>query len=182
LIPIRMQTRACTDQQRIKLFLNQARTGFLGLSSRDVPYVIPLNFLWWKDAIYFHGAAEGRKVTFIHDNPQACFTVSEEYGTITDPVPANTDTSYMSIIIYGSVEWVTDLIEATEAMQGMLDKYVPGYYDKPLERSHLERYVSSMGSKTAVFKLVSTSISAKEKEMDSSHMFYQGRTIHTDRA
>lgn len=182
LFPIRMQKRACTDTERIQRFLKQSRTGFLGLSSKDVPYVVPLNFLWWNDAVYFHGAAEGKKVTFIEHNPQACFTISEEYGTISDPVPANTDTAYMSVIIHGTVIRISDLTEATEAMQGMLDKYVPDYYDQPLKKSHLERYVSSMGSKTAVFKLSSTSVSAKEKEIDPAHMFYKGRTIQTDRA
>jgi nitroimidazol reductase NimA-like FMN-containing flavoprotein (pyridoxamine 5'-phosphate oxidase superfamily) len=85
----------------------------------------------------------------------------------------------MSVIIYGSVVMVPDLCEATEVMQGMLDKYVPGYYNKPLERSHLEKHVSSMGSKTAVFKLISSSVSAKENEIKPAHMFYPGRTLHT---
>jgi len=182
MFPIRMQKRACTDTQKIQQFLKQARTGFLGLSSGDIPYVVPLNFLWWQDAVYFHGAAEGRKISFIAHNPHACFTVSEDYGTLTDPVPAHTDTSYMSVIIDGSVTKVTDGTEAVEAMQGMLDKYVPGYYDKPLERTHLERYVSSMGSKTAVFKLAAASVSAKENEGDSTRMFYPGRSIDTDQS
>lgn len=179
MFPIRMQKRACTDTERINRFLEQANTGFLGLSLKDIPYVVPLNFLWWREAIYFHGAAEGRKISFIQQNPHACFTISEEYGTISDPVPAHTDTAYMSVIIYGSVVMVPDLCEATEAMQGMLDKYVPGYYNKPLERSHLEKHVSSMGSKTAVFKLISSSVSAKENEIKPAHMFYPGRTLHT---
>ncbi|MFC5446763.1 pyridoxamine 5'-phosphate oxidase family protein [Paenibacillus aestuarii] len=179
MFPIRMQKRACTDTATIQHFLDQARTGFLGLSSDDHPYVVPLNFVWKDEAIYFHGAAGGRKIEVIQMNPQACFTVSEEYGTITDPVPANTDTAYMSVMIFGTVERVSDITEATAAMQGMLNKYVPGYYDKPLAQSHLERYVSSMGSKTAVFKLVASSLSAKEREVEAGHMFYPGRSIHS---
>src|SRR4029077_2238426 len=113
---------------------------------------------------------------------RVCFTISEEFGTIADPVPANTDTAYMSVVIQGSVEIVSDLSEATEAMKGMLDKYVPGYYDKPLERSHVERYVSSMGSKTAVFKMLAFSVSAKENEPAPEKMYYSGRSVHSDRA
>jgi len=180
MFPIRLQKRACTDTANIQSFLDQARTGFLGLSANDLPYVVPLNFVWKDEAIYFHGASEGRKIEVIQHNPQACFTVSEEYGTITDPVPANTDTAYMSVMIFGKVERVTDMVEATAAMQGMLNKYVPGYYDKPLQQSHLERYVSSMGSKTSVFKLVADSLSAKEREVDAGHMFYPGKSIHSE--
>ncbi|SFE49016.1 hypothetical protein SAMN05216378_3301 [Paenibacillus catalpae] len=180
MFPIRLQKRACTDTGKIQSFLEQARTGFLGLASDNVPYVVPLNFVWKDDAIYFHGASEGRKIDMIADNPEACFTVSEEYGTIADPTPAHVDTAYMSAVIYGTIMKVTDWDEATAAMQVMLNKYVPGYFDRPLAKSHLERYVSSMGSKTSVFKLISSSITAKESEVNPSKMFGNGRTARDD--
>jgi len=148
MFPIRNEKRTCTDTGKIQHFLEHAQTGFLGLSSEDVPYVIPLNFVWLNDAIYFHGAEEGRKVTYIENNPLACFTVSENYGTITSPIPAKTDTAYMSVVIEGSLVRLTEINEATQAMQVMLDKYVPGYYDRPLGQPHLEGYVSLLGSKT----------------------------------
>ncbi|MBP3964570.1 pyridoxamine 5'-phosphate oxidase family protein [Paenibacillus lignilyticus] len=180
--PMRNQNRSCTDTNQIQSFLEQARTGFLGLSAGDVPYVIPLNYVWVNNAIYFHGAEEGRKITYIAQNPQACFTVCENYGTITSPVPADTDTAYMSVIIEGALLPVTDINEAMEAMQVMLDKYVPGYYDRPLGRVHLERYISSLGSKTAIYKLPADSLSAKEQAAPLERMFYDGKTVHHDRA
>lgn len=182
MFPIRNQKRNCTDTDKIQHFLENAQTGFLGLSSEDIPYVIPLNFVWLNQSIYFHGAEEGRKVTYIENNPLACFTVSENYGTITSPIPAKTDTAYMSVIIEGPLLRVTDINEATEAMQIMLNKYVPGYYDRPLGKNHMERYVSPLGSKTFIYKLSASSLSAKEKEVNLDRMFYEGRTIHTDLA
>lgn len=173
--------RNCTDTHKIQHFLQTAQTGFLGLSSEDVPYVIPLNFVWLNDAIYFHGSEEGRKGAYIGRNPQACFTVSESYGTITSPIPALTDTAYMSVIIEGALQSVTDINEATAAMQVMLSKYVPGYYDRSLAKSHLQRYISPSGSKTLIYKLPATSVTAKEKEVIPDRMFYEGRTILTDK-
>ncbi|WP_201007516.1 pyridoxamine 5'-phosphate oxidase family protein [Paenibacillus glycanilyticus] len=178
---LRNQKRNCTDQNKIKSFLEHAQIGFLGLSFEDTPYVIPLNFVWFNNAIYFHGAEKGRKVTYIERNSRACFTVSEDYGTITSAIPAGTDTAYMSVIIEGSLIHLTNIIEATEAMQVMLDKYVPGFYNRPLSQSHLERYVSSLNSKTAIYKLTAVSLTAKEKEAIPDRMFYEGRTIHSDR-
>lgn len=87
----------------------------------------------------------------------------------------------MSVIIEGNLERVTDLDEATAAMQVMLDKYVPGYYDKPLGRTHLDRYVSPLGSKTAIYKLSAVSLTAKEKAEIPDRMFYEGRTVQNDR-
>lgn len=182
IFPLRNVKRSSTDDDKIQDFLQRAKIGFLGLSSDDVPYVIPLNFSFLNNAIYFHGAEEGRKITYIEQNSRACFTISENYGTITSPVPAKTDTAFMSIIIEGNLERVTDLDEATAAMQVMLDKYVPGYYDKPLGRTHLDRYVSPLGSKTAIFKLSAASLTAKEKAEIPDRMFYEGRTVKNDLA
>lgn len=161
---VRLQKRECTDERKIDAFLEQAETGFLGLSDDGKPYVVPLNFVWLKErgAFYFHGAEEGRKMRVMGQNNEACLTISESYGTIPDPVPAKTDTAYMSVMAFGHLEPVPDLDEATEAMQAMLNKYAPGYYDSPLAKSHVERYRSSMGSKTAVFKMVAVFRTAKE--------------------
>jgi len=175
--PIRYAKRECTDQEKINYFLNQAKTGFLGLSVNDQPYIIPLNFVWWEGNIYFHGAAEGRKIEMMQANNNVCFTVSEEYGSMVSPIPAHTDTAYMSTILFGKAELVTDLDEATESMQKMLDKYVPGFYDTPLSKSHVDKYRSSMGSRTAIYKIIVSDLTAKENELNEKIQFYPGRKV-----
>ncbi|MBW7474356.1 pyridoxamine 5'-phosphate oxidase family protein [Paenibacillus oenotherae] len=180
MFPIRLQKRACTDDFKINHFLIHAQTGFLGLSDGGLPYVVPLNFIWWNETVYFHGATEGRKMSILEQNAQCCFTISEEYGSMTSPVPAHTDTAYMSVMLFGSVELVTGLDEATAAMQQMLDKYVPGYYDTPLTKTHIDRHRSSLGSRTAVLKLKPTSLSAKENERKEERMYYPGKKIGDD--
>lgn len=182
MFPVRLQKRACTDESKINEFLAMARIGFLGLTDGDSPYVVPLNYVWLKGKVYFHGASEGRKMAILEQNAKCCFTVSEEYGSITSPVPAHTDTAYMSVMLFGAVELVTDLDEATAAMQHMLDKYVPGYYDAPLAKSHLDKYRSSLGSRTAVMRMKPDSISAKENERQENQMYFPGRKIGQDRS
>ncbi|WP_207952311.1 pyridoxamine 5'-phosphate oxidase family protein [Paenibacillus turpanensis] len=180
MMPMRKMTRECTDRELIERFLQDAKTGFLGLADEGVPYVIPLNYVWMDNSIYFHGADEGRKIQMMRRNPRACFTVSEEYGTIADPVPAETDTAYMSVILFGRAEAVTDLEEATRAMQQLLEKYVPGYYNHPLAASHVDKYRSSMGSRTAVYKITDVTVSAKRNEMVDEKKFVPGRNIRHD--
>lgn len=177
---MRMFKRSIRDEEKINLFLSEAQTGYLGLSSKDMPYIVPLNFVWYEGNVYFHGASEGRKTDIIEDNPNATFVVSANYGTITDQVPANTDTAYLSVMLFGKVEFVNDLDEATKAMQQLLNKYVPGYYPSALPKSHVERYRSSLGSKTKVFKMVITDLTAKENRMIEEKMFYKGREQKMD--
>mgnify|MGYP007126056255 CR=1 FL=1 len=65
-------------------------------------------------------------------------------------------------------------------MQAMLDKYVPGYYDKSLLQSHVEKYRSSLGSHTAVFRLIPSVRTAKENQLNPQLSFYPGRNIKMD--
>jgi len=168
------------DEEKITVCLNETETGYLGLVDGELPYVVPLNFAYHNGAIYYHGASEGRKMRIIQHNSNATFTVSQQFGTITNPVPAKTDTAYMSVMVFGTVEIVNDLDEATEALQQILNKYVPNYYSQPLSKNHVKSYVSSLGSKTAVCKITPSSITAKENELISSKAFYPGRKAEMD--
>ncbi|RJX41171.1 pyridoxamine 5'-phosphate oxidase family protein [Paenibacillus pinisoli] len=167
---VRLAKRECKDEEKIERFLQEAQTGFLGLTDGIVPYVVPLNYVWMKErgAFYFHGAEEGRKMELMAQKKEACLTLSESFGTIPNPIPAKTDTAYMSVMAFGEMELVPDLAEATEAMQALLDKYVPGYYQSPLAASHVERYRSSIGSRTFIFKLVVRERTAKENAQRQS--------------
>lgn len=177
---IRVKQRACIEDNQIKRFLEDAQTVFLGLVDEHTPYVIPLNYVFKDGYFYFHGANEGRKINIIKNNPNACMTVCETYGTMVDPIPAETDTAYMSVVANGQVEVVTDLNEATAAMQAMLDKYVPNYYLTRLSKTHIEKYQSSLGSKTLVLKVKPIKLTAKEHKLNEQMQYYPGRMVTQD--
>ncbi|GAA4706329.1 pyridoxamine 5'-phosphate oxidase family protein [Brevibacillus fulvus] len=180
MMPIRLTQRTCTDPQRIETFLQTARVGHLGLIDKNGPYVVPLNFVWWKESIYFHGADSGRKAAILARQPDVCFSVCEEYGTVADPVPAHTDTAYMSVIIFGTASLVTDVSEKRDALQQLLDKHVPGYFSSPLAASHVEKYRSSRNSPAVVYRIKPTELTAKENAADTASLFYPGRTAAAD--
>ncbi|WP_075980643.1 pyridoxamine 5'-phosphate oxidase family protein [Bacillus massilinigeriensis] len=177
---MRQQDLEWNVQTEIEDFLSKAKTGYLGLSDENQPYVVPLNFIWTNSTIYFHGAAKGRKMDLIQNNNHACFTVSEDLGTMSNPIPAKTDTAYKSVMVFGKVEIVKNLEEATKAMQLLLDKYVPGYYQQPLSKTHVEKYRSSLGSRTCVLKINIERLTAKKNDLDTATIFYPGKTVQKD--
>lgn len=95
-------------------------------------------------------------------------------------MPALTDTAYMSVILFGSVERVEDPEEMRDALQAMLDKYVPGYYDRPLPVSHVVKYRSSMGSAAAVFRIRPDRLTAKANPLSEAKRFSPGRAHKMD--
>jgi uncharacterized protein len=177
---MRRDMLGCKDEQKINRFLQEALTGFLGLADGGEPYVVPLNFVWWNGCVYVHGAEEGRKIDIIQRNPRVCFTVSEHIGTMVHPVPAKTSTAYMSVMLFGKAEIVSDLDEATDALRQLLGKYVPGYFHRPLSQQHVASYRSPMGSAAVVIKIIPDLITAKEKPLEEDRRFYKGRTVRDD--
>lgn len=157
--------------------MKRTRIGYLGLADGNAPYVVPLNYVWMDGKLYFHGAGDGRRNRVMSENSEVCFTVCEEYGTIADPVPAKTDTAYMSVMLFGQAEPIADLDEATGVLQEMLNKYVPGYYNRPLSKQHVDKYRSAVfGGPVQVCRLVPRHITAKESPVMEGEMFRTGAT------
>jgi uncharacterized protein len=177
---IRRPDKEVTDPARIDLFLKTATLGFLGLADEEGTYVVPMNFVWMNGFLYFHGSEAGRKNEALRRGGTVCFTAAREDGIIANPIPAKTSTAYFSVMVFGTVREVTELSEATQVLEAMLDKYVPGYFSEPLSHTHVEKYRSSLGSKTVVYRLTPARITAKEGIASPMQLFYPGRKQQDD--
>ncbi|EGW40768.1 pyridoxamine 5'-phosphate oxidase family protein [Desulfosporosinus sp. OT] len=163
--------RNCTDQKKIETFLEQARTGVLGMASGIFPYTVPVNYVWHNGSVYFHGMGSGKKEKILSQNPLVCFTIYKEQGTVTDPVPCHADTAYLSVMIFGKAEKVTDPEEATVALQKVVDKFMPNYYCRPLSCTVFEKYRSAMdGNAVLVYRITPQEMTAKENLVESGEL------------
>jgi nitroimidazol reductase NimA-like FMN-containing flavoprotein (pyridoxamine 5'-phosphate oxidase superfamily) len=114
----------------------------------------------------------GKKETILSSEPSVCFTVYEEYGTVTDPMPCHADTSYMSVMLFGKVKKVVDFDEAALVLQDLVEKYTPGYYKHPLTPKLIEKYRSSFdGNAVSIYRLTPKNVTAKENQSDEDKLF-----------
>lgn len=172
---MRRTLKEVKDENKMNDLLSRAKVGYLGLNDDEGTYVVPLNFVWKDKKIYFHGSEQGRKADAIHTSNRVCFTVSEDNGTIAKPEPANIGTAYTSVMVFGKLRLVDSLEEATSALQVMLDKFVPGYFERELLQKYVDSYRSSLGSKTIVYCLEPDQLTAKEAATDEDQLFFLGR-------
>lgn len=164
--------RKCIDKGNIEKFLLRARTGILGMVNGIFPYAVPVNYIWHNGSVYIHGMGSGKKENILSQEPLVCFTIYEEYGTVTDPMPCHADTAYMSVMIFGQAEKVTDSKEATVILQKLLDKYMPKYYSQPLTSTLIEKYRSSLdGNEVSVYRIAVQEMTAKENCVDPKKLF-----------
>ncbi len=161
---IRLKKRECTDQAKIQELLATARIGIVAMSAQEYPYAVPVNFVWFRDAVYFHGAGSGKKHDLLSGGAKVCFTAYVEFGTFGEDSPCHVDTSYRSVMIFGRAEKLTDFAGASEAVTALMEKYTPGKFKNTITPRLIEKYRSTVDQeRVAVFRIVPEHITAKEK-------------------
>ncbi|MDD1753439.1 MAG: pyridoxamine 5'-phosphate oxidase family protein [Methanotrichaceae archaeon] len=116
------------SQEECAVLLSKSRYGRLGLSMDDVPYVIPISFVYFKDKIYLHSRGKGKKVEFAIKNPNVCFQID-----FLD------NDCWSSVVAYGNVK----LSDSPESKQRMFDAFIQkgmgGHGGKKFQREELEK-------------------------------------------
>lgn len=139
----------------IKELLLQAPVGYMALARDNRPYVVPLNYVFSDEVIYFHCAPAGRKTDYIKVNPRACFHVSAIGELIKSDEPCSHNYSYHSVIVEGVVEEVC----GNEAKEVALRKIVSKYAGQGMAKAPMPaKRIDSVG----VYRLIPDSISAKK--------------------
>jgi nitroimidazol reductase NimA-like FMN-containing flavoprotein (pyridoxamine 5'-phosphate oxidase superfamily) len=106
-----------------KSFLADAQVGRLAMSKDDEPYVIPVNFVYFKEKIYFHCAIEGQKIGYLAKNSQVCFEVDEFLGMRKGRTPCTSTVKYRSVIAFGKAAFIEDVNVKKEVLMSLVKKY-----------------------------------------------------------
>ncbi len=153
--PMRRKDRAMPDAAAWRL-LEKGEYGFLAtVGAEGLPYGVPLSYVLLEGAVYFHCAPDGRKI----DNIGFCRNVSFTVVGDTKPVYAkNFTTCYASVMIFGTVDAVTNGDEKFRSLYALAEKYLPEHLDKA------ERDIRASFARTAVYRLDIEAISGKAKQ------------------
>lgn len=139
---MRRQDRIMADE-KIHSLLKAGSYGLLSMVSLNgYGYGVPLNYVYYQDAIYFHCATEGSKVDNIKANNKVSFCI---VGAA-EPVPAKFTTRYQSVIAFGKASEVTGG-EKEAAFTALVEKYCYDNLEEALEK------VRTSFEKTAIYKL-----------------------------
>ncbi|QJC51384.1 pyridoxamine 5'-phosphate oxidase family protein [Paenibacillus albicereus] len=155
------------DHAELEAFLQEMSFGFLAAVRPDgTPGITPLNFVYWKGKVYFHGSRAGEKIKSVKAGGQVSFCVAREYALIPsyfkDPELACPATAFFkSVLLRGTTSLVEDLEEKADALQAMMAKLQPEGGHEPI-RADDERYRGNLKG-VAVIRLTVEEISAKFK-------------------
>jgi len=95
----------------------------LAVNSDGQPYIVPVNFGYRDNALYFHSAKEGRKIEALKQNPRVCFEVESKSEVLHSRTACGFGTRYRSIIGYGVASILESVEEKKHALSVMMEKY-----------------------------------------------------------
>ncbi len=130
--------REIKDQKEIETIIEKAEVCRIGLSDGNIPYIVPMDFGYKDNCLYFHCAKEGKKIDIIKRNNSTCFEMDIDH-TFLKPEggPCGWDANYQSVIGFGEAFIVENFEEKSEAMNIITQHYGGDYY--PFSKDELER-------------------------------------------
>ncbi|MDU4960263.1 MAG: pyridoxamine 5'-phosphate oxidase family protein [Sporomusaceae bacterium] len=141
---MRRKPKQMSDEDTVKVLLAAAYGTLASVDSAGQPYAVPLNYAYADGAIYFHSARQGHKLDTIRACPQVCFS-AVSYQRL---LPANFDTEYDSVTVFGRAEEVSDEAEKQQALLLLIEKYSGEFREQGLA------YIQRAAAQTGVVKLI----------------------------
>lgn len=128
-------------------------SGVLALSGKDnLPYTVPLNYIYINNKIYFHCALEGHKLDLIAQNPYTSFCIIDQDKII----PQKFTSYYRSINIQGTIKSIIDENKKRAILQDFLKKFSPKFFAEGI--IEINKYIT----KTCILELTIDTLNGKE--------------------
>lgn len=128
-IPINQPTRQdrSKDDIWIKEYLKRMPFGMLATEHDGQPFIKPTLFVYdeVEHAIFIHGALAGRMRTNLETNPRVSFCIAEMGRLLPAGTAMEVGMEYVSVVVFGRAELLTDASQARRGLQLLLDRFFP---------------------------------------------------------
>ena len=123
---MRRKQQEIADKTDIENLLKNIRVGRLATIGEDgFPYITPLNYVYYSDAIYFHCALKGQKLDNIRLNDKVGFEIDIPIAYLdtafdTTMPPCEVGQFYQSVVIRGRAEIIVKMDEKVAALNALM--------------------------------------------------------------
>jgi len=124
-----MRHRILSDRSEMESIIRKCQVCHIAMVDPEgLPYILPFNFGYEKNIIYFHSAREGKKIRILTKNPNVCVEFSTDYMLRfqNERVGCSYTMKYRSVLAYGKVEFIEDLEQKTNLMNIVMRNYTSG--------------------------------------------------------
>jgi len=112
-----------TDKKIIEEILTKSELCRVAILDDEFPYIVPFNYGYRDNALYFHSATKGKKIDLIRKNNKVCFEITYSSEITKGENACDWATKYRSVIGYGTIEIISDLQEMEKGLDVLLEHY-----------------------------------------------------------
>jgi nitroimidazol reductase NimA-like FMN-containing flavoprotein (pyridoxamine 5'-phosphate oxidase superfamily) len=128
---MRRKDREIVDRKGMESVIRKASVCHLAMCDGGSPYVVPLCFGYEDGTLYFHSAAEGRKLEVLRRNDRVCFEISVDHEIMILGDPCHWDMRYRCVIGFGRASFIEDQDEKHRALDAIVAQYTAGSFTYP---------------------------------------------------
>ncbi len=112
-----------TDPASIEEILSKSEVCRIAMIDNGRPYIVPMNYGYRKNAIYFHSSPLGKKIEILKASNRVCFEIELSSQIIRGEKPCDWGAKFRSVIGYGTIEFITDFNMKKEALDIIMSHY-----------------------------------------------------------
>jgi nitroimidazol reductase NimA-like FMN-containing flavoprotein (pyridoxamine 5'-phosphate oxidase superfamily) len=150
---MRRKDKEIKDKKIIEQLLSGSDICRIAMIDGNRPYVVPLNYGYDGNALYFHSASSGKKIDILKQNSRVCFEIEYYNEIIRDEIPCEWTTKYRSLIGYGTVEFITVHEEKKKGLD-----LIMAHYGKTGANAYKDNHIENI----LILKLTIEEISGKQ--------------------
>jgi len=128
---MRKKEKEIADINEIERIIEKAICCRIGLVDNGEPYVVPVSFGYERNALYFHGASEGRKFELIKKNNRLCFEIDTDVEVVKSEKPCSWTMKYRSVIGVGRAYILESDEEKCHGLSLIMRQYTGGDFSFP---------------------------------------------------
>ena len=113
---MRRNDKEIVNYREIEEIMRQAIICRISLVDGDCPYIVPVNFVVKGNYLYFHSAAEGKKMEILRKNKNVCFEMGINIEIVKGKSPCVWGMKYLSVIGFGRAFFIDNSEEKKKAL------------------------------------------------------------------
>jgi nitroimidazol reductase NimA-like FMN-containing flavoprotein (pyridoxamine 5'-phosphate oxidase superfamily) len=165
----RIPERGVYNREVIDRILDEAIVCQVGIIQVGQPVIIPMAYARLGDSIYVHGSKASRLLCALASGAPTCISVTLVDGLVLARSAFHHSMNYRSVVIFGSGRNVEDPAEKTQAFQALLERMVPGRWQKiraPNEKELRQTLVVGISIEEASAKIRTGPPKDDEEDLD----------------
>jgi nitroimidazol reductase NimA-like FMN-containing flavoprotein (pyridoxamine 5'-phosphate oxidase superfamily) len=119
---VRRKEKQITDAARIEAIFRKGLICRLALVDDGEPYIVPLNYGYRDGNLYFHSAAEGRKIGIIKKNPAVAFEIETDVELYPGQETCDWGCRFRSLMGTGRIEILTNPADKKAALEAIMEQ------------------------------------------------------------